>query len=211
MTEEKVSLPKATIAKLIKEILPEDIKCAQETRDLILECCIEFIHLITAEANEHCARDNKKVLTAEYVLRALETLGFENYAKEVKATYNKLKSESMEKLKTEPKRPTLSESELLKLQQDLFAKSRSAVRSQQINLGTSVFASSPFTTTKNDKDSGDNDSNNTIPSSNNNVNNNSEDTTFQRRCSEEIFINEGISRCTKKRLFEIVSLCSVLG
>jgi hypothetical protein len=32
----------------------------------------EFVHLITAEANEHCLRDNKKLITAEYILRALE-------------------------------------------------------------------------------------------------------------------------------------------
>jgi hypothetical protein len=30
----------ATITKLIKEILPEDVKCANETRDLIMECCV---------------------------------------------------------------------------------------------------------------------------------------------------------------------------
>jgi hypothetical protein len=30
----------ATVSKLIKEMMPEDIKCAGDTRDLILECCV---------------------------------------------------------------------------------------------------------------------------------------------------------------------------
>ncbi len=30
----------ATVAKIIKEMLPEDVKCANDTRDLILECCV---------------------------------------------------------------------------------------------------------------------------------------------------------------------------
>ena len=30
----------ATVNKLIREMLPNDIKCANETRDLIVECCV---------------------------------------------------------------------------------------------------------------------------------------------------------------------------
>lgn len=30
----------ATVSKLIKEMIPEDVKCSNDTRDLILECCV---------------------------------------------------------------------------------------------------------------------------------------------------------------------------
>ncbi|KAJ3178916.1 negative cofactor 2 transcription regulator complex subunit ncb2 [Geranomyces variabilis] len=40
--EEDLSLPKATVTKLINEMLPEDINCAKEARDLIAECCVGF-------------------------------------------------------------------------------------------------------------------------------------------------------------------------
>ncbi|EGO27375.1 hypothetical protein SERLADRAFT_382078 [Serpula lacrymans var. lacrymans S7.9] len=38
--DEDLSLPKATVAKMISELLPSDITCAKETRDLIIECCV---------------------------------------------------------------------------------------------------------------------------------------------------------------------------
>lgn len=33
----------ATVSKLIKEMLPEDVKCSNDTRDLILECCVGMV------------------------------------------------------------------------------------------------------------------------------------------------------------------------
>jgi hypothetical protein len=30
----------ATIAKIVKEVLPDDIKCSSDARDIILNCCI---------------------------------------------------------------------------------------------------------------------------------------------------------------------------
>ena len=58
-TDEDLSLPKATVAKMIAglyiltsfqsvivhffstvELLPNDVVCAKETRDLVIECCV---------------------------------------------------------------------------------------------------------------------------------------------------------------------------
>lgn len=57
-TDDDLSLPKATVAKMIaggytsvtsghcgnhaknSELLPNDIVCAKETRDLVIECCV---------------------------------------------------------------------------------------------------------------------------------------------------------------------------
>ena len=52
--DEELSLPKATIQKLIQDYLPNDMSCAKDTRDLLIECCVEFIHLVSSEANEAC-------------------------------------------------------------------------------------------------------------------------------------------------------------
>jgi hypothetical protein len=79
----------------------------------------------------------------------VQSLGFENYLKEVKATYEKLKSELTERPTNEPKKPTLPESELLKLQQDLFAKSRSVVSVQQKDTNSSSSSTSTTTTLNN--------------------------------------------------------------
>lgn len=88
----------------------------------------------------------------------VKSLGFENYLKEVKATYEKLKSDLAERLTNEPKKPTLSESELLKLQQDLFARSRSTVGIQQKDTNNSSSIST--TTTINSTSSIQNNNNN---------------------------------------------------
>lgn len=81
--EEELSLPRASINKMIKEIVPtirgeytfkdsqvtlKVIKfplVANETRELILNCCTEFIHLISSEANEICNQKNKKTISGK--------------------------------------------------------------------------------------------------------------------------------------------------
>ena len=93
------------------ELLPSDVACAKETRDLIIECCVgpskhlilqslflgklmiptlpafpfpvdrhsfslpsflEFIHLISSEANEICEQDSKKTIAPEHIIGALK-------------------------------------------------------------------------------------------------------------------------------------------
>ena len=94
------------------ELLPPDVACAKETRDLIIECCVgpskptscsnhffpgrlliltslpfrslwtglffsppsflEFIHLISSEANEICEQDSKKTIAPEHIIGALK-------------------------------------------------------------------------------------------------------------------------------------------
>lgn len=81
--DEELSLPKASIQKLIQDYLPSDISCAKETRDLLIECCVEFIHLVSSEANEACEKDSKKTIAPNHVVKALVDLGFEKYTREV--------------------------------------------------------------------------------------------------------------------------------
>ena len=87
----------ATVTKMIQEMLPHDVVCTKETRDLLIDCCvgkhllfsvkfmilpsifvfisiflIEFIHLISSEANDTCEKDNRKTISPEHVLTALQ-------------------------------------------------------------------------------------------------------------------------------------------
>lgn len=81
--EEELSLPRASINKMIKELVclqiifrlqtfdffffatfkVPHIRVANESRELILNCCTEFIHLISSEANEICNQKNKKTIS----------------------------------------------------------------------------------------------------------------------------------------------------
>ena len=80
-----LSLPKATVQKIITEILSHDqgMAFARETRDLLIECCVEFITLISSEANEIAEKEAKKTIACEHVTSALKSLGYESYVPEI--------------------------------------------------------------------------------------------------------------------------------
>ncbi|KAB2020368.1 hypothetical protein ES319_D07G064000v1 [Gossypium barbadense] len=71
-SKEDASLPKATMTKIIKEMLPSDVRVARDAQDLLIECCVEFINLISSESNEVCNREDKRTIAPEHVLKALE-------------------------------------------------------------------------------------------------------------------------------------------
>ncbi|KAJ1394713.1 hypothetical protein SESBI_33963 [Sesbania bispinosa] len=71
-SKEDASLPKATMTKIIKEMLPPDVRVARDAQDLLIECCVEFINLVSSESNEVCNREEKRTIAPEHVLRALE-------------------------------------------------------------------------------------------------------------------------------------------
>ncbi|RDA95286.1 hypothetical protein CP533_3450 [Ophiocordyceps camponoti-saundersi (nom. inval.)] len=76
-----LSLPKATVQKIVGEILPPQggVAFAKEARDLLIECCVEFITLISSEANEISEKEAKKTIACDHITKALEQLGFSDY------------------------------------------------------------------------------------------------------------------------------------
>ncbi|XP_034893443.1 protein Dr1 homolog isoform X1 [Populus alba] len=94
-SKEDASLPKATMTKIIKEMLPPDVRVARDAQDLLIECCVEFINLVSSESNDVCSREDKRTIAPEHVLKALEVLGFGEYIEEVYAAYEQHKLETM--------------------------------------------------------------------------------------------------------------------
>lgn len=68
----------ATVSKIITEILPPSsgLTFGKDARDLLIECCVEFITLISSEANEIAEKDAKKTIACEHIEKALTELGF---------------------------------------------------------------------------------------------------------------------------------------
>lgn len=93
-TKEDASLPKATMTKIIKEMLPPDVRVARDAQDLLIECCVEFINLVSSESNDVCNKEEKRTIAPEHVLKALEVLGFRQYIEEVYAAYEQHKIET---------------------------------------------------------------------------------------------------------------------
>ena len=71
----------ATVQKIVGEILPpqQGLAFAKEARDLLIECCVEFITLISSEANEISEKEAKKTIACDHITKALEQLGFSDY------------------------------------------------------------------------------------------------------------------------------------
>ena len=121
----------ATVHKIVSEILStpslsssssDTMTFARDARELLIECCVEFITLISSEANEIAEKEQKKTIAIEHIDKALKDLGFPEYVKEVLASAGDAK----EMLKTREKKTSkmdqsgLSQEELLEQQQALF-------------------------------------------------------------------------------------------
>jgi histone H3/H4 len=126
--EDELSLPKATVYKLITEMLPAGVACPKETRDLLINCCVEFIHLVSSEANDVCERNSRKTISPEHVLEALRNLGFGSYVEEAQNTYEETVSQAKEKERVRGsnklEKSGLTEEELLRQQEELFEQAR---------------------------------------------------------------------------------------
>lgn len=71
---------------MAQELLPKDIYLSRETHDLILSFAIEFIHMLTYQANQICQKQNKNVFLGwQHVVKACEELGFQEYVGEIEA------------------------------------------------------------------------------------------------------------------------------
>ncbi|KAJ3209861.1 negative cofactor 2 transcription regulator complex subunit ncb2 [Entophlyctis luteolus] len=126
MDEEELGLPKTTISKIIQEVLPGDIWCSKEARDLIADCCLEFVQLISTQANEICDKEAKKAITGDHVLSALKELGFEDYLAEVNEAlgdHNRLNKERKQR-SNRFENSGISPEEKLRRQEELIEQAR---------------------------------------------------------------------------------------
>ncbi|CAM8985390.1 hypothetical protein QQ045_008522 [Rhodiola kirilowii] len=125
-SKEDASLPKATMTKIIKEMLPPDVRVARDAQDLIIECCVEFINLISSESNDICNKEERKTIAPEHVLKALQDLGFGEYVDEVYAAFELHKLEAVDTVKggKVSNGAEMTEEEALAEQQRMFAEAR---------------------------------------------------------------------------------------
>ncbi len=106
---------------------------AKEAKDMIGEFSLEFVHLLSSEANVVCEQEKKKTILSDHVIGALKSLGFEGFVTAVSQ-----ESELFQKTTKETARKPfrlensgLSTEELLKSQEELFARARERMNSTQ--------------------------------------------------------------------------------
>ncbi|EMD60819.1 hypothetical protein GGP41_009779 [Bipolaris sorokiniana] len=124
-----LSLPKATVQKIVQDILASEpgMTFAKDSRDLLIECCVEFITLISSEANEIAEKDAKKTIACEHVKAALEELDFGDYVPailDVAQDYKK-QQQNREKKQTKIEQSGMTEEQLIAAQEELFKNATS--------------------------------------------------------------------------------------
>lgn len=129
MDDNDVSLPRATLTKIVKDHLPAEMRCASDAMDMLMECCTEFIQLLSSESNELATKDHKSTITPEHVMRALQQLGFDEWAAEVKASHEEFKEEAKKapkfsSRKTKADLEGLTDEQQIELQRRMFAEAR---------------------------------------------------------------------------------------
>ena len=144
---EDLSLPKATVQKIISEVLAQyaqltgvsapistskEDKEAHQTftrpaRDLLIGCSLEFLRMLSSEANEISEKEGKKTISIEHIESALKELGFGHYidsCRGVVGEFNqtqKKRTGRAEKMRDFNGLADKGEEELLRMQQELLA------------------------------------------------------------------------------------------
>ncbi|KAL4185708.1 hypothetical protein AMTRI_Chr10g232050 [Amborella trichopoda] len=72
-------MPIANVIRIMRKVLPTHAKISDDAKETIQECVSEYISFITSEANDRCQREQRKTITAEDVLWAMNKLGFDDY------------------------------------------------------------------------------------------------------------------------------------
>ncbi|GAB4820817.1 hypothetical protein N2152v2_007863 [Parachlorella kessleri] len=127
--DSEVSLPKSTLQKTIKDLLPADMRVAGDAVDLLVQCCNEFVHLVSTQANEVSEHEKRSTINPEHIVRALEQLGFTSYLGDVSGVWEEWKGEKKEHQKLVSKKSAaldsgLTQEQLVELQKKLFEEAR---------------------------------------------------------------------------------------
>lgn len=124
--EPEPKIPRASVEKIISETLAAPLVCSREVKQILLNSCAEFVHIIATEANDACEKEQKKTLTHEHVYKALKNLGFEEYISKCNDSYK----DHIEQAKLRPSRQNklkdsgLTQDELEREQEELFRKAK---------------------------------------------------------------------------------------
>uniref|UniRef100_A0A0N4ZRN3 Protein Dr1 n=1 Tax=Parastrongyloides trichosuri TaxID=131310 RepID=A0A0N4ZRN3_PARTI len=136
--ENEVGLPQKGLNMIIKDIIP-DMRVANEARDLLNQCCVEFIKIVGQEAQKMSQTDQRKTICHDHVRNALIKLGFSNdYVEAADSCLGECKLAAENKLKRKNSRLDkcgIPEEQLYMMQQQLIeeARQQEAQRAQEEN------------------------------------------------------------------------------
>ena len=101
-------LPAANIGRMMKRMLPSDVKINKDTKDFVATCVSEFISFITSEAADKCLQEKRKTLNGEDLVWALHNMGMSEYVEPLRVYLTKYRESRADKLERPDKRPKLT-------------------------------------------------------------------------------------------------------
>ncbi|KAJ3288407.1 negative cofactor 2 transcription regulator complex subunit ncb2 [Borealophlyctis nickersoniae] len=91
------------------------------------------------KANDRCEEEQKKTIAGDHVIKALESLGFEEYVKEVMEVYeDHTKTQKDRERRNTKTESTLTDAEKIAMQEQMFAEARARMLGQQLEGGPST-------------------------------------------------------------------------
>lgn len=86
-------LPIANVVRIMKSQMDPQAKLAKDAKESVQECVSEFICFIASEAAQICAETKRKTITADDLLTALESTGFDNFAEPMRIFLQKYRQQ----------------------------------------------------------------------------------------------------------------------
>ncbi|GMR47908.1 hypothetical protein PMAYCL1PPCAC_18103, partial [Pristionchus mayeri] len=84
LREQDRFLPICNISRVMRRMVPESGKMSKESKEAVQEAVSEFISFITSEASDKCIEEQRKTITCDDLLNAIEGMGFEKYMEPLK-------------------------------------------------------------------------------------------------------------------------------
>ncbi|XP_021280810.1 nuclear transcription factor Y subunit B-4 [Herrania umbratica] len=91
-------LPIANVGRIMKQILPPNAKISKEAKETMQECVSEFISFVTGEASDKCHKEKRKTVNGDDICWALATLGFDNFAEQLKRYLHRYRDQEGERV-----------------------------------------------------------------------------------------------------------------
>lgn len=81
-------MPIGNVTRIMRRVLPDHAKVADDAKEAMQECVAEFITHLTRAANDLCHRDYRRTITPEDAVAAMAALGFHDYVGPLTAYIN---------------------------------------------------------------------------------------------------------------------------
>lgn len=126
------SLPKTTVQKFLKELMPESVRMGGDCKDITLDCCNELVRMITSEAVAICEESQKRIMTHAEIVAAVKRLDLLDYvaaAEEASQEFIDQTNQDKDQRKAQKeKTASMTPEDLQRHQEELFRQAREAMQ-----------------------------------------------------------------------------------